>query len=188
MPENFPSDDFDTVSSGPDSGVRVLSCTCWSLTAELLQQPRRDYHWIVVIKASNNGRSCDQHAVCGSVWDNDVMVRLRKVQRLNINGQQEVQHLHTWCWMESIRSVAWAFLVLDGIDQKRCVGFLECCFLAQAKSSVIFGSGNWGEPLHHKCQPYKGKMSPQSYGLLSCCFYFTSNVATSFSKCNQSSC
>ena len=35
---------------------------------------------IVGIEASNNGRSCEEHNVCGSVLCDDVIVRLRLVQ------------------------------------------------------------------------------------------------------------
>ena len=75
---------------------------------------------IVGIEASNNGRSCDQHdVVCGSVLDNDVVVRLRKVQILNNQGREET-------------AIA-AYLVSDGIDQCR-VGFLQRHLVAHAKS------------------------------------------------------
>lgn len=74
---------------------------------------------IVGIEASTNGRSCDQHDVCGSVLDDDVVVRLRKVQILNSNGHEET-------------AIA-AYLVSDGIDQCR-VGFLQRHFVAHAKS------------------------------------------------------
>ncbi len=74
---------------------------------------------IVGIEASNNGRSCDQHAVCGSVLDDDVVVRLGKVQILNSNGHEET-------------AIA-AYLVSDGIDQCR-VGYLQRHFVAHAKS------------------------------------------------------
>jgi hypothetical protein len=75
---------------------------------------------IVGIEASNNGRSCDQHDECGSVLDNDVVVRLRKVQILNSQGREET-------------AIA-AYLVSDGIDQCR-VGFLQRHLVAHAKSS-----------------------------------------------------
>jgi hypothetical protein len=74
---------------------------------------------IVGIKASNNGRSCDQHDMCGSVLDDDVIVRLRKVQILKSNGHEET-------------AIA-AYLVSDGINQCR-VGFLQRHFVAHVKS------------------------------------------------------
>lgn len=74
---------------------------------------------IVGIDASSNGRSCDQHDVCGSVLDDDVVVRLRKVQIMNSSGKEET-------------AIA-AYLVSDGIDQCR-VGFLQRHFVAHARS------------------------------------------------------
>lgn len=74
---------------------------------------------IVGIEASGNGRSCDQHDVCGSVLDEDVVVRLRKVQIINSSGKEET-------------AIA-AHLVSDGIDQCR-VGFLQRHFVAHARS------------------------------------------------------
>ena len=41
---------------------------------------------IVGIEASNNGRSCEEHDVCGSILIEDVVVRLRKVQVVNKKG------------------------------------------------------------------------------------------------------
>jgi hypothetical protein len=41
---------------------------------------------IVGIEASNNGRSCEEHDVCGSILIEDVVVRLRKVQVVNEKG------------------------------------------------------------------------------------------------------
>ncbi len=63
---------------------------------------------IVGIEASNNGRSCDQHDLCGSVLDNDFVVRLRKVQILNSNGYEETATATTLYRLES-SSVMWAF-------------------------------------------------------------------------------
>ena len=74
---------------------------------------------IVGIEASGNGRSCDQHDVCGSVIDEDIVVRLRKVQIMNSSGKEET-------------AIA-AYLVSDGIDQCR-VGFLQRHFVAHARS------------------------------------------------------
>ena len=74
---------------------------------------------IVGIEASGHGRSCDQHDVCGSVLDDDVVVRLRKVQIINSSGKEET-------------AIA-AYLVSDGIDQCR-VGFLQRHFVAHARS------------------------------------------------------
>ena len=43
---------------------------------------------IVGIEEGSRGRSCEEHAVCGSVVDEDVVVRLRKVQVL-VDGREE---------------------------------------------------------------------------------------------------
>ena len=74
---------------------------------------------IVGIEASGNGRSCDQHDVCDSVLDEDIVVRLRKVQIINSSAKEET-------------AIA-AYLVSDGIDQCQ-VGFLQRHFVAHATS------------------------------------------------------
>jgi hypothetical protein len=66
---------------------------------------------IVGIEASNNGRSCEEHNVCGSVLCDDVIVRLRLVQIINPDqGKEETAIAAYW--------------VSDGIDRCR-VGFLH---------------------------------------------------------------
>ena len=65
---------------------------------------------IVGIEASSNGRSCEEHDVCGSVLTEDVVVRLRKVQVVNGKGIEETVIAAKW--------------VSDGIDRCR-VGFLQ---------------------------------------------------------------
>ena len=75
---------------------------------------------IVGIEASGNGRSCDQHDVCGSVLDEDAVVRLREVQIINSSGKDE-------------ETAIAAYLVSDGIDQCR-VGFLQRHFVTHARS------------------------------------------------------
>ena len=64
---------------------------------------------IVGIEAATSGRSCEEHDICGSVLQEDVVVRIRKVQVL-IDGSEE-----------SALAVYW---VSDGIDRCR-VGFLQ---------------------------------------------------------------
>lgn len=64
---------------------------------------------IVGIAASDSGRSCDEHDVCGSVLAEDVVVRFRKVQIIRA------------CKEETAIAVYW---VSDGIDRCR-VGFLQ---------------------------------------------------------------
>ena len=63
---------------------------------------------IVGINASDKGRSCEEHANCGSVLRIDTLVRFRSVQ-IWCNGQEETALAVYW--------------VTDGIDRCR-VGFL----------------------------------------------------------------
>ena len=74
---------------------------------------------IVGIEAVSNGRSCYQHDVCGTLVEEDVVLRLRKVQILNSLGREET-------------AIA-AYHVSDGIDQCR-VGFLQRHFVAHAST------------------------------------------------------
>ena len=64
---------------------------------------------IVGTNCSNQGRSCEEHDICGSVLAEDVVVRFRKVQVL-VNDKEE--------------SAIGVYLVSDGIDCC-CVGFLQ---------------------------------------------------------------
>ncbi len=64
---------------------------------------------IVGTESNTQGRSCEEHDICGSVMAEDVVVRFRKVQIL-VNGKEE-------------SSIA-AYHVSDGIDRCR-VGFLQ---------------------------------------------------------------
>ena len=68
---------------------------------------------IVGINASDKGRSCEEHASCGSVLRVDTLVQFRSVQ-IWCNGQEETTLAVFW--------------VMDGIDQCR-VGFLPCHLL-----------------------------------------------------------
>ena len=74
---------------------------------------------IVGIESGTNGRSCYQHDVCGSVIEEDVVVRLRKMQIRNSFGKEET-------------AIA-AFHVTDSIDQCH-VGFLPRHFVPHALS------------------------------------------------------
>ena len=71
---------------------------------------------IVGIEEGSRGRSCEEHAVCGSVVDEDVVVRLRKVQLL-VDGKEETAIAAYW--------------VTDGEDCCR-VGFLQHHMVAYA--------------------------------------------------------
>ena len=57
---------------------------------------------------SCQGRSCEEHEICGEVMEEDVVVRLRKIQ-LMVEGKEETAIVAIW--------------VTDGIDRCR-VGFL----------------------------------------------------------------
>ena len=68
---------------------------------------------IVGINASDKGRSCEEHANCGSVLKIDTLVRFRFVQ--------------IWCNEQEETALA-VYWVTDGIDRCR-VGFLPCHLL-----------------------------------------------------------
>ena len=90
-----------------------------SLTMSTIHHPTGITVEIVGIEANSNGRSCYQHDVCGELVEEDVVLRLRKVQILNSLGREET-------------AIA-AYHVSDGIDQCR-VGFLQRHFVAHAKT------------------------------------------------------
>ena len=64
---------------------------------------------IVGIERGDRGRSCEEHDVCGTVVEEDTLLRLRKEQIL-VDGQEETAIACYW--------------VTDGIDRCR-VGFLK---------------------------------------------------------------
>ena len=74
---------------------------------------------IVGIEANSNGRSFYQHDFCGTLVEEDIVLRLQKVQILNSLGREET-------------AIA-AYHVSDGIDQCR-FGFLQRHFVAHAKT------------------------------------------------------
>jgi hypothetical protein len=90
-----------------------------SLTMSTIHHPTGITVEIVGIEANSNGQSCYQHDVCGELVEEDVVLRLRKVQILNSLGREET-------------AIA-AYHVSDGIDQCR-VGFLQRHFVAHAKT------------------------------------------------------
>ncbi len=71
---------------------------------------------IVGTLMGDRGRSCEEHAVCGSVLEEDMVVRLRKVQ-VFVDGHKE--------------TVIACYWVTDGIDRCR-VGFLMRHMVAHA--------------------------------------------------------
>jgi hypothetical protein len=89
--------------------------TWHSLTMNTIHHPRGITIEIVGIEANSNGQSCHQHDECGSLVEEDVVLRLRKVQILNSLGREE--------------TVIAAYHVSDGIDQCR-VGFIQRHFVA----------------------------------------------------------
>ena len=68
---------------------------------------------IVGVNSPANGRSCEEHPICGEVVIEDMVLCLRKVQVL-INQQEE--------------SAVMAFLVLDGID---------CCHIGHHPKAYV---------------------------------------------------
>jgi hypothetical protein len=78
---------------------------------------------VVGTAGTDRGRSCEEHACCGDVLENDVLVKLRREQILvpdNIAGQGKMKE-------EMAITVNW---VSDGIDCC-CVGFLPRTFAMQ---------------------------------------------------------
>jgi hypothetical protein len=71
---------------------------------------------IVGTLMSDRGRTCEEHAVCGFVLEEDMVVRLRKVQVL-VDGCEEAAIACIW--------------VTDGVD-RCCVGFLMRHMVAHA--------------------------------------------------------
>ena len=71
---------------------------------------------IVGTMMGTNGRSCEEHAMCGSVLEEDMVVRLRRVQVL-VEGREETAIACIW--------------VTDGVDRCR-VGFLMRHMVAHA--------------------------------------------------------
>ena len=61
---------------------------------------------IVGIKSSNRGRSCEEHACCGSSLELDLVVRFRREQIVTYAGQEEAALAVYWvtdavdrCWV-----------------------------------------------------------------------------------------
>ena len=79
--------------------------------------PRGDTVEIVGVNSPTNGRSCEEHRICGEVVIEDVVLRLRKVQvQMNQHKQSAIA----------------AFWVSDGIDRCR-VGYLPKAFVKNWK-------------------------------------------------------
>ena len=74
----------------------------------MLYHPHGDTVKIVGVNSQTNGRSCEEHCICGEVVIEDVVLHLRKVQ-VQMNQQEQ--------------SAIAAFWVSDGIDHCH-VGYL----------------------------------------------------------------
>ena len=73
--------------------------------------------YIVGTEANDRGRSCEEHHHCGEVLEEDMVVRLRKVQ-IQAGGGEETAIAAVW--------------VTDGMDRCR-VGFLQRHMVAYAE-------------------------------------------------------
>ena len=78
------------------------------ITCNMAQHPCGHTIEIFGIESPTNGRSCEEHVICGSVLQEDVVVRLRKVQVV-IEEKEETAIAVFW--------------VSDGVDRCR-VGYL----------------------------------------------------------------
>lgn len=78
----------------------------------------KQYIDILGIEEASRGRSCEWHEVCGSILEEDTIVKLRKVQ-IAINGKEDT-------------AVA-AYWITDGVERCR-VGFLSRAHAKKAES------------------------------------------------------
>ena len=114
---------------------------------------------IVGTLMGDRGRSCEEHAVCGSVLEEDMVVRLRKVQIL-VDGFEETAIACYW--------------VTDGIDRCR-VGFLMRHMVAHAarydgalaQVTRVF-SGNEDECSREERRMYHAKRGCCQATIISC--------------------
>ena len=83
------------------------------IACRMSYHPRGDTVEIVGVNSPTNGRSCEEHRICGEVVIEDVVLHLRKV-RVQINQQEQ--------------SAIAAFWVSDGIDRCR-VGYLPKAYV-----------------------------------------------------------
>ena len=89
----------------------------WCIACRMSYHPRGDTVEIVGVNSPTNGRSCEEHRICGEVVIEDVVLRLRKVQ-VQINQQEQ--------------SAIAAFWVSNGIDCCR-VGYLPKAYVKNWK-------------------------------------------------------
>ena len=92
-------------------------CIAQNLKHEFLQPPP---FWNG-IESSTNGRSCYHHDICGSLVEEDVVLRLRKMQiRRTALDRKRLQSLH--------------FTYLMALTSVMLLGFLRCHFVPHAPS------------------------------------------------------
>ena len=87
------------------------------IACRMSYHPRGDTVEIVGVNSPTNGRSCEEHCICGEVVIEDVVLHLRKVQ-VQMNQQEH--------------SAIAAFWVSDGIDCCR-VGYLPKAYVKNWK-------------------------------------------------------
>ena len=56
------------------------------------------------IESPTNGRSCEEHVICGSVLQDDVVVRLRKVQVVIEDTKRQKRHRNSGCAVAALIS------------------------------------------------------------------------------------
>ena len=107
---------------------------------------------IVGIKASSNGRSCEEHTICGSILKHDMLLRFRKEQIL-IAGKEET-------------AVA-AYWITDGVE--RCkVGFLPR-YLLKKKDQYDGKIAQVTEFLEDSTFPHERARSHRGKGICRAC-------------------
>ena len=89
----------------------------WCIACRMSYHPRGDTVEIVGVNSPTNGRSCEEHRICGEVVIEDVVLRLRKVQ-VQMNQQEH--------------SAIAAFWVSDGIDRGG-IGYLPKVYVKNWK-------------------------------------------------------
>ena len=89
----------------------------WCIACRMSYHPRGDTVEIAGVNSPTNGRSCEEHHICGEVVIEDVVLHLRKVQ-VQINQQEQ--------------SAIAAFWVSDGIDRCR-IGYLPKAYVKNWK-------------------------------------------------------
>jgi len=91
--------------------------TSFTQQATMAYHPTGETVEILGIRAASNGRSCEEHDICGSVIAEDIVVRIRKVQVV-VEGKEEPALAAYW--------------VTKGINRCR-VGFLPKHLVPRSK-------------------------------------------------------